>query len=57
MKIHQYTTLKNLSDEKSVNYHTLRSWVLRSRVKTKKMGNMILIRKKDVNKIMQQVRS
>ena len=52
MNLTQYVSLREISEQKQINYHTLRRWKIRSRVREERRGTMIFIRRRDVGKIL-----
>ena len=52
MTIKGYVTLSSISEQRKINYHTLRRWLGKTKVKTERAGTMILIKQTDVPKIL-----
>lgn len=51
MNLHNLTTLRDLSKRSGISYHTLRYRLITRGIKTIKVGDLLLINKKDANKI------
>lgn len=52
MNLNTYTTLSEIAQRERINYHTLRKWKMKARVKETRVGTVMLIKKTDVSRIL-----